>query len=753
MQRAVRLSPWRRCVVLVALATAAHPRPVSGQPPTGQPVRDSAVAATAACPAAVTTPPAGDLALVLSGGGARGLAHIGVLRVLDSLGVQPTMIVGTSMGALVGALYAGGLSGREIDSLTRALPFESLFRRYESIAFLTVGDFTTPFTVLPPTFVLEFRGDRLRLQSPVAREPKINALLNQLLLDANLTAAGDFDRLPRRFRAIATDTRTRSAVVLGDGDLAEAVRASIAIPVVFAPVEREGRSLVDGGLSDNIPVDVARRMGASRVILSDVGVSVADSTDSNTTMSMIGYLIDELFMQPPDSLGPDDLRIRPPVRDFSPLEFTNAVASPLIDAGYRAARQALRGCPRAPTSGAAGASGRIAESDAISRSLARFADEGVYETVWLRPRRAPASTPTDSIGLPGSAILRFAPVAVLAPQRTLSVGVSYDGHEGARAWLAAANVSPADGRVRVGSVLSVSQWRQQILFTSTLLRRHRMPRESSDTTMALEDQVRLPDPRSDVPPWSTLARDLLRPELSLTASRDIVRIYDRRGREQGKPSVHDLVLFAGVGATPAAGRRVVIGPVAHFWSSRSLPLGDDDDRAIGGMLRVVRSFSPLVEGPDPTMIPAIAGEALWLDRYRRASIHADIGIELGPFIVRPRAAAGWGEHLPLGAEFIMGGSEGFPGLRTGERRGDRVAFASLVILRRIIGPVYARAEAGQGRTSFGSGAQTASIADAASGLVRGIEVGLTTDTPLGPFLIGYGVSSSERAVVKIRLGR
>ena len=708
-----------------------------------------AVPLSAQCPAPIASPSSSGLALVLSGGGARGLAHIGVLRVLDSLGVQPTMVVGTSMGALVGALYAGGLSGRQIDSLARGVSFATLFRRYEPIAFLTAGDFTAPLTVLPPTFVLELRGDRLRLQSPVAREPRINALFNQLLLSANLRAAGDFDRLPRRFRAIATDTRTRTALVLRDGDLAEAVRASIAIPVVFAPVEREGRLLIDGGLSDNIPVDVARRMGGASVVLSDVGASVADSTDGITTASMIAYLIDELFMQPTDSMGPGDLRIRPDVQEFSPLEFTNVALGNLIDAGYAAARQALRDCPSPATSVSISAPPRIPGAATIAKSLGRFGDEGAFETVWLHPQRGPASDDTSVVG---SAALRFAPVAVLAPRRTLSVGASYEGHEGARVWLAAADVTPAGGRVRVGSVLSASQWRQQVLLTATRLRSYTLLRDSSSGAEATAERIRLPDPRSDTPPWSTQVRDLFRPELSITGSREVIRIYDDRGREQEQPSTHDLVLFAGIGATPAAGRRVVLGPIVHKWSGRGTLLSNDDREAFGGMLRGARYFAPPIEGPDANMIPAITAEGLWLNRYRRADVHLDLAFELGPVILRPRAAAGWGEHLPLGAHFIMGGAEGFPGLRTGERRGDQLAFGSLTMLRRVSGPVYARAEAGVGRTSFSRDAMIGTAASLARGVVRGVEVGLTTATPLGPFMIGYGISTSDRAVFKIRLG-
>jgi predicted acylesterase/phospholipase RssA len=691
---------------------------------------------------------------VLSGGGARGLAHIGVLRVLDSLGVRPKLVVGTSMGALVGALYAGGLSGRQLDSLARGLPLEALFRRYAPIALLTAGDFAAPISVLAPAFVLEMRGGAVRLQSPVAREPQINALFNQLLLRANLAAGGDFDRLPRRFRAVATDMRSRSAVVLGDGDLAEAVRASIAIPVVFTPVHRDGRLLVDGGLSANEPIAVARRLGASRVLGVDVGTSMADSIGNVTTASMLAYLIDELFTQPPDPLGPDDLRIRPSVHAFGPLEFSSAVVASLIDAGYRAASEALRGCP--PSASPAPPIMSVAneaEASFIADRLARLAEEGVYETMWLRPRRAGTPTAASVAADARFSSLSFAPVATSAPQRIAFGGLSYDGHEGARVWIAAANVAPAGGRVTVGSMLGVSEWRQQLLFTATGVRRHPLPRASDGTAEGAPEQVPLPDPRSDAPPWSTLVRNLLRPELSITGSHEIVRLYDDRGREQDRPSSSDLFAFAGVVGTPTAGWRIVLGPAAHVWSTHSaaLPAGESE-RGFGGLVRAARLFSLPPASPDLNMVPTIAAEVLWLDRYRRLDIHADVQHQIGQLIVRPRAAAGWGEALPLAALFTLGGPHGFPGLRTGERRGDQFAFASLALLRRIRGPLYARIDVGRGRTALVRARRPEMLTPAAQGWVSGGEFGIMADTPIGPFLIGYGLASNDRPVFKIRLG-
>lgn len=704
------------------------------------------------CPGAVAAPGDSGLALVLSGGAARGLAHIGVLRVLDSIGVRPSLVVGTSMGALVGALYAGGLSGRELDSLVRELPFATLFRRYEPITFLTAGTFTEPVAVLPPTFVVEVHAGRMRLQSPIAREPEIDALFNQLLLRANLTAAGDFDRLPIRFRAVATDMRARRAVVLGAGDLPEAVRASIAIPVVFAPVERDGRLLVDGGLTANVPVAIARANGARRVLVSDVGANLADTTDPVETRSMLAYLVDELFSQLPDSLGSDDLLVRPPVSRYNPLEFSQGVTGRLIDAGYQSAVRALRGCPVPPPSPGrwrVRQPARLALAAPIGDRLARLADERVYESVWLRPLLG------DTTGGDGEAGARvtFAPIATPTPESVLSAGLTYEAQEGARVWIATRNVTPIGGRVSVGSVLSLGEWRQQVLVTATGLRRHPVPRGGADSASRRARQVSLPDPRSNRPPWSTLVRDLVRPELSLTATHETVRLYDADGHEGERPVTRDVVAFGGVGRPPSARRGLAFGAVAHLWSIRNTAFSTTSEgSAFGAMLRAATSGAPIGEGPDPGMEPRLALEGMWLDRYHRAFASGDGAFRLGKVIVQPRGALGWGEHLPLGAQFVLGGTQGFPGLRLGERRAERMAFGSAAALRRIVGPLYGRAAVGIGTTSLTRARQPELLEGVAFGTVRGAEVGIAADTPLGPFSLGVGVASNDRTVFKIRLG-
>ena len=427
--------------------------------------------ATAAC-ALQSLQRSDSLAVVLSGGGAHGLAHIGVLEVLDSIGVRPTLVVGTSMGAVIGAMYASGMSGRQIDSVVRQLPLEELFRRSPSMTFTSSGSLGDPIVTFTPAFVVEQLGTTLRLQSPAARERQINALLDGLLLGPNLAAAGDFSRLPIPFVAVATDIRTRAPVLLDRGDLAQAVRASAAIPVVFAPVARDEQMLIDGGLSANVPVGVARARNARRMIISDVGDIASRDVDVRSTAGMLSYLLDFLFDQP-YNLAEHDVAIRPAVAAFGLLDFSHEAIGPLIASGYAAARASMASCEpvasRTPSRRSA-----TADERRIGDRLARLLDEGVYESVWLNPRRSgTGSTSAESL-------LVFSPVATVAPGRVVGVGVRYDNHEGIRASLASVNSSIGEGRLSASAALSLGEWQQRLLLSATGLRRNplRAPNES-----------------------------------------------------------------------------------------------------------------------------------------------------------------------------------------------------------------------------------------------------------------------------------
>lgn len=206
------------------------------------------------------------VALVLSGGGARGGAHIGVLRVLEREGVPIDMIVGVSYGALVGGLYAAGYS---VDDLQRVIletdwweiTSDNPDRRLSNMNRKPMAD----------RQMLALRLEELKLKLPygIFAGQKIHQFLNQLTLGATYKARNDFDQLPTPFRAIATDILSGEQVVMANGSLGAAIRASISVPGVFAPLSRERTHLVDGGIVNNLPVDVALDAGADLVIAVD----------------------------------------------------------------------------------------------------------------------------------------------------------------------------------------------------------------------------------------------------------------------------------------------------------------------------------------------------------------------------------------------------------------------------------------------------------------------------------------------------
>ena len=677
------------------------------------------------------------LAVVLSGGGAHGLAHIGVLEVLDSLGVRPTLVVGTSMGAVIGAMYASGMSGRQIDSVVRQMPLEELFRRSPSTTFASSATLGDPIVTFTPALVVEQLGATLRLQSPAARERQINALLDGVLLGPNIAAAGDFSRLPIPFVAVATDIRTRAPVLLDRGDLAQAVRASAAIPVVFAPVARDEQMLIDGGLSANVPVGVARARHARTLIISDVGDIASRDVDVRSTTGMLSYLLDFLFDQP-YTLAEHEVAIRPSVAAFGLLDFSHEAIGPLIASGYAAARASMASCnpavSRTPSQRSA-----TPEERRIGDRLARLLDEGFYESVWLNPRRRGRSATS------AESLLVFSPVATVAPGRVVGAGVRYDNHEGIRAALASVNSSLGEGRLSASAALSLGEWEQRLLLGVTGLRRRplRAPNESRPGGGITE---LLPDPRSDEPPWSMLTRDLIRPTMSLTASHQTIRLYDDAGHELARPSTRDMVGLVGASAAFSGGWQGLLGPIVHLWRDDASGT-NESTTAAGGLFRVARLWAPRTSGPDQSTPPAIVGEVLWTDHYRRALASADVIAEQYGFQLRPRASFGAGRDLPLAAQLRLGGSLGFPGLMPDERRGDRAGFATLAISHVLLGPVYWRLEGGRGFTHW----MTPSPLPAA-GWVSGADMGLAADTPIGPLILSYGVATTARRVFKLRVG-
>ncbi len=296
-------------------------------------------------------PPRPRIGLVLSGGGARGLAHVGVLKVLDELRVQVDAIAGTSMGAVIGGLYASGMTAAEIEALVRTVDWNSAFRDHpprSDLNFRRKQD-DREFLV---RFPLGLKAGKFRVPHGLIQGQK----LTQILRRATISIAGidDFDRLPTRFRAVATDLETGERRVLAGGDLTEALRASMSAPGVFAPVELDDRLLVDGGLVENLPVDVAKEMGVDIVIAVDVGFQPVGRSELNSALAVSNQMLSIMMQRETERqrelLVDRDVLIEPSLGNMLSLDFTvvdQTVTHGVDGARRQAARLAALGVSEA----------------------------------------------------------------------------------------------------------------------------------------------------------------------------------------------------------------------------------------------------------------------------------------------------------------------------------------------------------------------------------------------------------------------
>lgn len=261
--------------------------------------------------------------LVLSGGGARGAAHIGVLKVLEQYRVPVDCIVGTSMGALVGAAYATGTTVAEMEGLLGDLSTELLFnekpprqersvrRKQEDISNLASPEFG-------------IRDGQILFQKGVVSGIQLETVLRRL---SKVKGYRRFDELPIALRIVATDLVTGKAVVFGDGELAAVMRASMSVPGAIAPTEIGDMLLVDGGLTNNLPVDIAREMGADIVIAVNLGTPLLKRRQLDSIVGVTGQMIFILTEQNVQAsialLRASDVLIEPELGDYSFGDFDN----------------------------------------------------------------------------------------------------------------------------------------------------------------------------------------------------------------------------------------------------------------------------------------------------------------------------------------------------------------------------------------------------------------------------------------------
>lgn len=657
-------------------------------------------------------------ALVLSGGGAKGFAHVGLLQTLDSLGIVPDYIVGTSIGAIVGAMYASGYTGNEVDSLLRSVKLETLIRRYEPHVSRALDGFK-------PVVVWERMSRRWVLQAGAVREVDASTTISRLLLRGNLFARGDFDRLPIPFRAVATDLHSRDVVSIGSGDLAEAVRASFSLPIVLQPVHRDSVWLTDGGIASNVPVGVARRLGAERLIVSTLPSAALSEDAFENPLTATSAVFEWIWMQ--DSLGltANDVLVRQPTETYSSLGFDSLTVDSLVRAGRRTADSVFamgnvcarplrtaRNRTTMPTM--VGRTRMITEQvrdrdaiirelrlapftplnpAAVQRGLARFATSERYRNVWLSPTGNGSEVDFN---------LRVEP----APEKSFGIGLAFDHLMSGRFWAGGAN------RRLIGDLEGAG------LFASGTYR--------TDLVLAARRSARI-------------GHQYLPIGASLEAFTEDVRIYSGAG-ELAPMNVEEVAVVAGLRPLFESGWTYELGGDYRLWREPGL-----GTRGAVGARAAIRLRKP--GGP----LPSIEVEGIALTRWQRVRFDVSASAHVGGMEIRPRLRAGWGTILPVQHTFTLGGLDGFAGLRILELRGDHEVFASVLGRWTLWRQVKGRIEPMVG--IIGNGPGLFRRIGPTDGLVMaGVRIGVELDSPVGPLRVEQGFNNQNRRQALIRVG-
>lgn len=284
------------------------------------------------------------IGLALGGGGAKGAAEVGVLKVLEEAGIHVDCIAGASIGAIVGGLYAAGYSAAELDSLFQTQEWFSLLTdRKASLS-------SEPYkTIDGVTYIFGFPVmDKNSRGFGVMRGGRIEQILDSMV---SVRGCTDFESLRIPFRCVAADIRTAEEVVISEGLVCKGLRASMAIPGIFKPVPQDDYLLVDGGMLNNLPVDICRQMGADIVIAVDLNQGDPQprkQIDVSSLSGLAGLIglggVIEWVTNRPDiakykaNLESADIYISPSLPDYDTTSFGNKNAARMIAAGVSAAK-------------------------------------------------------------------------------------------------------------------------------------------------------------------------------------------------------------------------------------------------------------------------------------------------------------------------------------------------------------------------------------------------------------------------------
>ncbi len=707
------------------------------------------LAASAHAQAPLEATPAGHprVALALSGGGARGLAHIGALRALEEGGIPVDAIAANSMGAIVGAIYASGRNAAELERIVRSMDWESLFNGRPDRRTLPVARREDRYA---STAGVNLGWKKVKLPRGLLAEHRVNRFLIEHLAPAGYAAGGDFDRLPIPFRAIAADLADGEPVVLAKGDLARAVRASMSIPLLFPAVEWDGRKLVDGMVVNNLPIDVARAFGADVTVAIDVGSLPLEPSEYESGFGVAARVSDLLAQRRyRDFSAEADVLVRPDLGRHSATDYSGF--EKLIEAGYEATKTSLPAIrEKLAAAGVVALASRPRESAARRlegapiRDIRVVGNEQVSERLALRLFNIPVGPGYDMTK--GLRAFDKVDASGLFEHTWVEFDAAADGVD---VVLRVRDAPP--NRAEVG--LGYTEWEKAR--GSIRLR--------NQNTFGFGEQLELLGAASDAEGlvWASLRGDrLFYPGVGYRLRggwmRDEPRFFDADGNEVNRARFERATVEGALafslerwGLVEAGMRfgRVETVPQAGI----ALPGSVDQVGALFGSV-VVDTLDDLAW---PEQGRRVAAHGVWSlaglgaeRRYWRLELEARVARSLHRRLVAQldgRVGLS-GDDLPVYDWFRLGGVELVPGYHHEELTNAQAVAAALSVRYRVAGQLRMVARAGAGNVFARAGDITL------NGLRWGLGVALYHPSPLGPVSLELGVRDDGRTLVTLAVG-
>ncbi|MGP5352849.1 patatin-like phospholipase family protein [Pseudomonas helleri] len=699
------------------------------------------------------------IGLVLSGGAARGLAHVGVLKALEEQGIHIDAIAGTSMGAVIGGLYASGYKIDELEKLALSIDWQEALSdspAREDVPFRRKQD-DRDFLVRQK---LSFRDDgSLGLPLGVIQGQNLALLLESLL--AHSSDVRDFDKLPIPFRAVATDIVSGEKVVFRKGHLPQVIRASMSIPAVFAPVEINGQLLVDGGMVDNIPVDVAREMGVDLVIVVDIGTPLRGRKELNTVFDILNQSITLMTRSNSEvqlaTLKPDDVLIKPSLASIGATDFGRS--EEIINAGYRATQilENRLASLRQPADAQLSIARSAEERTPVITAIKIENDSKIDDSVIRYYIRQPVGEPLDLARLQRDMGTLYG----LDYFDQVQYRVVHKGQERTLVISARAKRSGTD-YLRLGINLSDDMHGDSAFNLGASYRVNGINRLGAEwlTRVQIGDKQELYS--EFYQPLDAGSRFFVAPYIN-AQSQNVEAILDNDPIAEYRLERYGFGLNLGRQIGNSGEIRVGVG---EAWGKADVRIGERDLPSTSfteGFYDVKYSFDSLDNvyfphtGEDISLNFRQFDPALGSDeRYRQWEFNLDKALSSGPntWILGGRYGRTLDQANVVTSSFLLGGARQLSGFREDAISGQNISLMRAVYYRRLTPrsylpldfPLYAGASLERGRAWNNDN-------EFDSGYINAANIFIGFDTPLGPLNFSYGINDDNQKALYLNLGQ